>query len=105
MKAAGITQEKMEAGKKNMGVYMVGAALGTVITAMVLLLTIRMFGEPSMALGIKVGALVWLGYVMVTQFDTVLWDGKSFTYFAINTLHSLVRFVGMAAILGTWAAS
>ncbi len=102
MKASGITPEQMGKGKKNMALYMVLAALGAVVGAIVLLLTIRWFGAFSILAGAHVGFLVWLGYIMVTQLDSVLWDGKTPTYFFINTAYSLVKFVGMGMILGVW---
>ncbi|HRH23094.1 MAG TPA: DUF1761 domain-containing protein [Candidatus Magasanikbacteria bacterium] len=101
-KASGITPEQMEKGKKNMVPFMVIAALGAAIGAIVLLFTIRWFGEFSILGGAHVGILVWFGYVMVTQLDSVLWDGKSFRYFFINTAYSLVKFAGMGMILGAW---
>ncbi len=102
MKASGITPDQMGKGKKNMALYMVLAALGALLGATVLLLTIRWFGDVSILAGAQVGFLVWLGYVMVSQLDSVLWDGKTPMYFCINTAYSLVKFVGMGMILGAW---
>lgn len=86
----------------NMGLYMTLAALGAFLGAAVLLITLQWFGDLSLRAGFHVGLLVWLGYVMVAQLDSVLWDGKSFRYFFINTVYSLVKFVGMGMILGAW---
>jgi hypothetical protein len=52
--------------------------------------------------GLRIGALVWLGFLATTQIGIVLWEKKPFALYAINTLHYLVVLVVMGSILGAW---
>ncbi len=101
MKSAGLTPEKMEVGKKKMAPYMALAVVGSLVTAAVFAHLIPKFTTGAVG-GLLFGVVVWLGFTLISQLDSVLWDGKSWTYFSINALHSLVRLAGMGAIIGAW---
>lgn len=45
---------------------------------------------------------IWLGFVATTQLSGVLWEGKSWKLFCLNTTASLVSMVAMAWVLVSW---
>jgi uncharacterized membrane protein YwzB len=45
---------------------------------------------------------IWLGFVATLQVGSVIWEGKSWKLFVINTLHSLVGLVLAAWVLAIW---
>ena len=52
--------------------------------------------------GLQLGFWVWLGFTATLQFGSVLWEGKSWNLFLLNTANSLVTLLAMAVILAVW---
>jgi len=52
--------------------------------------------------GLMAAFWVWLGFVATTQIGVVLWDGKPWKLFFINTAYSLVSLGVMGVILALW---
>jgi hypothetical protein len=79
-------------------IALVGAFLVSYVMARILVWR----GVDSFALGAGIGAAVWLGFVIATSVNTVLFEGRSMRVFAINSAHYLVAFVVTGGILGAW---
>lgn len=52
--------------------------------------------------GISGAFWMWLGFVATTQIGVVLWDGKPWKLFFINTSYSFVSLMIMGVILALW---
>lgn len=52
--------------------------------------------------GLQLGFWIWLGFTATLQLGSVLWEGKSWKLFFLNTAHSLVSLLLMAVILAVW---
>lgn len=52
--------------------------------------------------GLKIGLVVWLGFVTTVQFTNALFSHQRNKLYLINTGYQLVCYVAMGAILGAW---
>jgi hypothetical protein len=107
MRAGDWTEEKMtEAKKKGMTMSYALMGLGSLVMACtlahVLVLTNTYFGTSGVSLGVSVGFLSWIGFVAPVTMGVVLWENKSWTYWAITYGYYLVALVLMGAILAVW---
>jgi hypothetical protein len=59
-------------------------------------------GAGTFAFAFQLAFWIWLGYVATTQVGSVLWEGKPWKLFWLNTFQSLVSFIVMASILVFW---
>ena len=50
----------------------------------------------------KIGLVVWLGFVTTVQFTNALFSRQRNKLYMINTGYQLVCYVAMGAILGAW---
>lgn len=100
MHLAHITPELAERGRRRMPIY---AAIGFFAA----MLIAWMMGEIGVALGIYdwVGAIfelalsVWLGFVVPTMLNAVLWEHRPMKLYFINIAYWLVSFCVIALIL------
>jgi hypothetical protein len=76
--------------------------IGSILMAFVLVHAIRYAGADGFKLGAAVGAVNWLGFVAVTLFSRVIYEGASLRLFLITGGYNLVTLVLMGAILGHW---
>jgi hypothetical protein len=107
MVAGGWTKEAMtEAKKKGMAMSYVLMALGSLVMACtlahVLVLTNVYFGTSGVSLGVSVGFLSWIGFVVPVTTGVVLWENKSWKYWAITYTYYLAALILMGAILAVW---
>ena len=99
MKESGITQAKIEAGKKEMPKTYGMMFIGSLITAYVLSVFIGLAGATDIMSAAQVAFWAWLGFVATVMLGGTLFEGKSWTLFALNAGYNLVIFVVMSAIL------
>lgn len=105
--AGGWTKETMtEAKKKGMAMSYALMGLGSLVMACtlahVLVLTNAYFGTSGVSLGISIGFLSWIGFVVPVTMGVVLWENKSWMYWAITYTYYLVAFLLMGALLAVW---
>ncbi len=53
-------------------------------------------------LGIAVGAFVWLGFILPVTLGVVLWEGKSWKLWWINSMYYLIALCVMGTIIACW---
>ena len=100
MKESGHNKETMaKAQKEGMAWRYVLALVGSLLTAFVLshfadYLLVNMIGE-----GLSMGFWIWLGIVTPIVLGSVLWDGKSWKLFFINSGYQLALLLIMGAII------
>ena len=85
--------------KKGMGDTMVLAFLGALVTAYVVAL---MIGNLFLTDVWEIFALVevlWLGFVVPTQLSPVLWEGKSWKLFVLNSAYYLMGLYVVGGVL------
>jgi hypothetical protein len=56
----------------------------------------------ALKVGLSTGFLVWLGFVVPTSLSIVLWEGKPWKLWFINSSNYLVTLLVMGAILSVW---
>ncbi len=103
MKLMGHTEKSMEAAKDQMGkTYGMSFALA-LVTAYVLshVMTFSMSYMQTMpvATGLSSAFWMWLGFVMPIQATEVLFGGKSWKLFKINTGYQLASLLAMGVVL------
>lgn len=103
-KLMGFTKESMEKAKKGMGKTYALSYLFTLLMAYVLF-HIMVFSEnffhySKVTTGLTSAFWVWLGFVMPVQVTDVLFGGKVWKLFAINTGFQLASLLAMGITLG-----
>ena len=76
--------------------------IASVLSAIVLGKLIAVAGATSAMEGLKIGLVVWLGFVTTVQFTNALFMRQRNKLYLINTGYQLVCYVAMGAILGAW---
>ena len=104
MRLMGYTKESMEKAKKEMGKTYAMSFVFTLVMAYVLTHVMAMsqnfFGYGDMMTGLSSGFWMWLGFVMPVQATDVLFGGKKWKLFGINTGYQLVSLLVMGVVLG-----
>jgi surface polysaccharide O-acyltransferase-like enzyme len=76
--------------------------IASLLSAFVLGKIIAVSGETNAIDGLKIGLVVWLGFVTTVQLTNALFSRQPNKLYMINTGYQLVCYVVMGAILGTW---
>ena len=72
------------------------------LAAFVLGKLITVSGFSNAVDGLKIGLVVWLGFVTTVQFTNALFSRQRNRLYMINTGYQLVSYVVMGAIMGAW---
>ena len=76
--------------------------IASVLAAFVLGKLIAVSGFSTAFDGLKIGLVVWLGFVTTVQLTNALFSRQPNKLYMINTGYQLVCYVAMGAILGAW---
>jgi surface polysaccharide O-acyltransferase-like enzyme len=76
--------------------------IASILAAFVLGKLISVSGSATAIDGLKIGLVVWLGFVTTVQFTNALFSRQRNKLYMINTGYQLVCYVAMGAILGAW---
>lgn len=76
--------------------------IASILAAFVLGKIISVSGSVTAVDGLKIGLVVWLGFVTTVQFTNALFSRQRNKLYMINTGYQLVCYVAMGAILGAW---
>jgi hypothetical protein len=52
--------------------------------------------------GLLTGFLIWVGFILTSQINSVLWEGKPVKLYWINTAHYLAAYLITGVILAVW---
>lgn len=107
VKLAGITSEKIaEAKKKGMAkeyvLAFVGALLMSYVLSHVIIFGMSYMNVSGISAGFSSAFWVWLGFFVPVTMSAVLWDGKPWKLWLINSSYYLVTLLVMGAILASW---
>ena len=76
--------------------------IASILAAFVLGKLIAVAGFWTAMDGLKIGLVVWLGFVTTVQFTNALFSRQPFRLYMINTGYQFVCYALMGAILGAW---
>lgn len=112
MKLMGFTPEKMEAmkkdpaGKKKMmrsyGLMFVGSLVMAYVLSHALVFASTYLGSSGVSAGLMTGFWNWLGFIAPVTLGSVLWEGKPWRLWILNTGHYLATLCAMGVILALW---
>ncbi|MCA1592396.1 MAG: DUF1761 domain-containing protein [Acidobacteria bacterium] len=81
------------------------ALLNSLLIAYVLAHFVRYVGAESVPEGMKTGFWLWLGFVLTTNLDAVLFESRPLGLYLISSGFHLVGFLWMGALLTVWRRS
>lgn len=107
MRLSGLTREHMEKAKaKGMGKLYALAFVGSLLMAYILSHFIEFasayMGVEGVSVGLSTGFWTWLGFVVPITMGVVLWEGKSWKLWFINSFYYLANLFIMGAIIAGW---
>jgi len=76
--------------------------IASILAAFVLGKLIAVAGFWTAIDGLKIGLVMWLGFVTTVQFTNALFSRQPFRLYMINTGYQFVCYAAMGAILGAW---
>jgi len=99
----GFTGEQTDKAKeKGVAASYMGMVITTVLMTYVLAMFLQLGNAITVANGLVVAFLLWLGFVMTTQASGIFWEGKPWSLFFLNTAYSLLAILLAAWILIWW---
>ena len=78
------------------------AIISSILIAYTLAFFVNRTGEPTVSRSIKIGLLIWAGFILpllVTQYS---FEARSLAYFAITCGYPLIGLLIMGIIIGSW---
>jgi surface polysaccharide O-acyltransferase-like enzyme len=93
---------KLAEMQKSAGPSYAMSFIASLLSAFVLGKLITVSGAGSAFDGLKIGLVVWLGFVSTVQLTNALFSRQPNKLYMINTGYQLVCYVVMGAILGAW---
>jgi len=88
--------------QKSAGPSYAMSMVASILTAFVLGKIISVAGAANAVDGLKIGMVVWLGFVTTVQFTNALFSRQRNRLYLINSGYQLVCYLAMGAILGAW---
>ena len=98
-KLVGQTPEEMRAGLPR---AMIAQAIGDLVMAYILARFIAHYGTPSLASGLLIGFMAWLGFVATVTVGQIFYEKRPWRLWLINNGYLLLGILVMGAILGWW---
>ena len=102
MREAGVSQEDVESGKKKMPFYILINVIAAAVLAWVLAHFAVVWGSLTVGSALELAFWVWIGFMVPMHINSVLWEGKSLKYFAINAGYWLVSVIAISVIVTLW---
>ena len=104
MKLMGYTKESMKVEQKKMGpmygVSFVLSLLTAYVLSHVMGLSQNFYQQSDLLAGVGSAFWMWLGFVMPVQATDVIFGGKKWKLFAINTGYQLASLLAMGLVIG-----
>ncbi len=101
-----LSKKELAERKKKAGQTFFIAFLANLLAAYCLVFNVlsgqSFFHVSGMVAGLNAGFWTWLGFIVTSQLNSVLWDGKPWKLYFINVGYYLVSFLVMGLILGCW---
>jgi hypothetical protein len=84
------------------GKEIAAAFVGALVLAYVLAHFVKFTGAETVRDGLQTGFWLWLGFVVTTNLETVLFEARPLGLYLINNGYHLVGLLGMGALLAVW---
>ena len=97
-----IVGRQMGEKPKGLAKGMIGSFIGDLLLAFVMLHFILWSGADSFGWGALIGFICWVGFVVGPLYPQSIYEGRPFTYFAINSGYWLVSLLAVGGLLGVW---
>ena len=97
----GLTVEQLTTGPGYAEAFSV-AILSSLVMAYILAFVLFRSGEQTMLRGIKIAALMWLGFIAPLLATQYMFEARTIAYFGINAGYPLLGMIIMGAIIGGW---
>jgi hypothetical protein len=78
------------------------AFVSSLVLAYVLAHFVKFTGAETVRTGMLTGFWLFLGFVLTTNLETVIFEGRPLGLYLINNGYHLVGFLGMGALLAVW---
>lgn len=88
--------------QKGMGPTYFMAFVGSVVMAYVFAHVLATYGADSIALGLQAALWMWFGFISVVLLGKVLWEGKSWKLWLLESAYYLVVLMINSAVLVSW---
>lgn len=98
----GRTMESLEATGVNLTLQFATALLMAAIVAAAISCVTQLTGEQTALRGVRIGLLMWLGFVVTTMATEYVFEVRTYSIFAINSGFWLISMMLMGAIVGAW---
>ena len=103
MSESGISKADIDsAKKKGMTKSYLFGFIGALIMAFVLSYFLIMVAALTIGDALMVAIIAWLGFVATYSLNSVLWEGKSWTLYSINSGYALIALMVQASIFVYW---
>lgn len=103
MKLSGLTMESIDQSKKKgMWKYYFASFLSALVMAFVLAHVIFAFKVSSAYEAMVTAFWMWMGFIATVSLGSILWEGKSFHLYLINTGYYLVALILMSEVIFLW---
>lgn len=108
MKMMGFSKEDIKNAKasdmaKSYSLMMVGSLVMSFVLAHTIIFASTYLQSEGIILGMTVGFWNWLGFVAPVTMGTVLWEGKPWKLWMLNSGYYLVTLMIMGVILSVWS--
>jgi hypothetical protein len=104
MKEMGITSKSMEKAKKNMGLLYGLSWVGSLVMAYVLthvtVMSMNFFQYPRLSSAVTSAFWMWFGFIAPVQMTEVIFGGKSWKLYALNTGYQFFSMLSMGLVIG-----
>ena len=99
----GWTPEQVAALQAQSHAGEIGAAfISSLVLAYVLAHFVKFTGAETVRTGMLTGFWLFLGFVLTTNLETVIFEGRPLGLYLINNGYHLVGLLGMGALLAVW---
>ena len=103
MRLMGLSDDRLnELKNRGMGKLYASAFLMALVMAFVLAHFAAVWGAVTVHGAFLLAFWVWLGFIVTTMINSVLWEGKSMKLYFVNIGYQLVALKVMALILVLW---
>ena len=102
MAMKGYTPERLKQMKMSPRNAMIGAAVAALVTAFVLALLIRLLNPIGFGGGFMLTLLIWIGFVVTTMVNEVLFEDGDIKLFLFNIAERFVSLLVATLILVLW---
>jgi len=99
MKLASVDMKKSK-GKSSVGLSMLLGFISTLVLAFVFEKILNLLNYSGFAAGATLGFWIWLGFVATNLLGSVIWEGKPWGLYVLNSAYWLVNLLVMGAVLG-----